>query len=122
MMGPRTMTYCDTGIPARPASAANINSRAEQQIQCAWCEKQLDLTEQVFTIQFALRGFHNPPSGLLSVRVEGIDRVLSLIIPPNSASRRRNATEVVAVCCSTFCQKQLALNWSKMEREVIARS
>lgn len=116
------MTYCDTAIPARPASAARIHSRAEQQIQCAWCEKQLDLSDQVFTTQFALRGLPNPPPGILSVHIQGIDRSLALLIPPNSGSRHRNATEVIAVCCSTFCQKQLALNWSQLEREVISRS
>jgi hypothetical protein len=116
------MTYCDIGIPGRRAPAARFHSPAEEQIQCAWCEKQLRLTDQVFTTQFAVRGFHNPPPGFVSVEVEGIDRCLALLIPPNSGSRHRNATEVIAVCCSTFCQKQLAFNWSEVEREVVARS
>jgi hypothetical protein len=116
------MTYCDIGILGRPAPAASIHSRAKAQIQCAWCEKQLRLTEQVFTTQFALRGLHNPPPGVLSVHIAGIDRSLALLIPPNSGSRHHNATEVIAVCCSTFCQKQLAFNWSEVEREVSARN
>jgi hypothetical protein len=116
------MICFDIGIPGRPASTATIDRPIEQTIHCTWCEKCIQLSAPAFPTHFAVRGLENAAPGILAIRVEGIDRILSVLVPPKRTALRSDAIEVVAVCCSAGCQKQLALNWSRLERRAIARN
>jgi hypothetical protein len=105
----------------RPAPVSFVSSTAPD-VSCAWCGGSIEWSEQAFPIYFAATGLQSALGGAIQVKMQGIDRTLSLLVPPNQPSSLRNALEVVAVCCSSECQDQLKQTWSSLELKTLARS